>query len=391
MTDNRLLIVDDEPAIGAFIGRIAANAGYEIMAVSTADKFLQHVRNWRPTHIMMDLQMPLVDGPTLLSHLAAEKCTAGITLISGVDRSVVEAAARVAKARGLKVTGVLTKPMRAAELLAALNAIRNEDPWLTAASISQALTAQEFRLVYQPKMELQSAEIIGFEALIRWQHPTRGAIPPLDFIPFAESSAVIDQLTQWLSMTACQQLRAWEDGGITASVALNISARNLHEVRLPDVLESHCRAVGLPPSRVTLELTETASMQDAVQMMDVLSRLRIKGFKLSIDDFGTGYSSLVQLHRLPFNEIKIDRTFVSDCTTSAESRSIVRLVIDLAKALGMQSVAEGVENAATMDLLRELGCDQAQGYYISRPLEVRDVSGFLLKYREGDRVRTGTA
>jgi EAL domain-containing protein (putative c-di-GMP-specific phosphodiesterase class I)/CheY-like chemotaxis protein len=387
MTDNRLLIVDDEPQIGAFIGRVAANAGYEILAVSTADKFLQHVRNWRPTHIMMDLQMPLVDGPTLLSHLAAEKCTAGITLISGVDRSVVEAAARVARARGLKVSGVLTKPIRAAELLEALSKIKQEDPWLTTDSLSAALAAHEFRLLYQPKVELKSAEIAGFEALIRWQHPTRGAIPPLDFIPFAESSAAIDQITHWLSLTACEQLRAWDADGMAFDVALNISARNLHEPRLPQLLESHCRAAGLSPSRVTLELTETAAMQDAVQMMDVLSRLRIKGFKLAIDDFGTGYSSLVQLHRLPFNEIKIDRTFVSDCTISAESRSIVRLVIDLAHALGMRAVAEGVETAETMDLLRELGCDHAQGYFISRPIEAHDVPGFVVKYRESDRAR----
>jgi EAL domain-containing protein (putative c-di-GMP-specific phosphodiesterase class I) len=387
MTDNRLLIVDDEPAIGAFIGRVAANAGYEIMAVSTADKFLQHVRAWRPTHIMMDLQMPLMDGPTLLSHLAAEKCTAGITLVSGVDRSVVEAAARVARARGLKVSGVLIKPIRAAELLDALNKIRNEDPWLTAESLWAALAAQEFRLVYQPKVELTSGRIIGLEALIRWQHPTRGPIPPLDFIPFAESSAAIDQITHWLSSTACEQLRAWDADGMALDVALNISARNLHEPRLPQLLESHCRSAGLPPTRVTLELTETAAMQDAVQMMDVLSRLRIKGFKLAIDDFGTGYSSLVQLHRLPFNEIKIDRTFVADCTTSSESRSIVRLVIDLAHALGMRAIAEGVETIETMDLLRKLGCDHAQGYIISRPIEARDVPGFVLKHGETDWVR----
>lgn len=387
MTDNRLLIVDDEPAIGAFIGRIAANAGYEIMAVSTADTFLQHVRTWRPTHIMMDLQMPLMDGPTLLSHLAAEKCSAGITLVSGVDRSVVEAAARVARARGLKVSGVLIKPIRAADLLDALNKIKNEDPWLSAESLSGALAAGEFRLVYQPKVELKSAEITGFEALIRWQHPARGAIPPLDFIPFAESSAAIDQITHWLSLTTCAQLQAWDADGMAFDVALNISARNLHEPRLPQLLESHCRAAGLSPSRVTLELTETAAMQDAVQMMDVLSRLRIKGFKLAIDDFGTGYSSLVQLHRLPFNEIKIDRTFVADCTTSRESRSIVRLVIDLAHALGMRAVAEGVETVETMDLLRELGCDQAQGYFISRPIEAPEVPAFVVQHREAGWVR----
>jgi len=382
MTGNRLLIVDDEPAIGAFVGRIAAKIGYEILAVSTADKFLEHVRSWRPTHIMMDLQMPVVDGAALLSHLAAEKCAASIILISGVDRSVVEAAGRVAAGRGLKVTGVLTKPIRAADLLEALRTVKQEAPWLTVANLSAALANQEFHLVYQPKVDLKSGEITGLEALIRWQHPSRGLIPPLDFISFAESSAFIDQLTHWLTGTACQQLRDWDAAGVALDVALNISARNLHEPRLAELLEGHCQAAGLSPSRVTLELTETAAMQDAVQMMDVLTRLRFKGFKLAIDDFGTGYSSLVQLHRLPFSEIKIDGTFVADCATSAESRSIVRLVIDLAHALGMQAVAEGVEKAEALDLLRELGCDQAQGYFISRPIKASDVPATVLKHKE---------
>lgn len=382
MTGNRLLIVDDEPEIGAFIGRVAANVGYEILAVSTADKFLEHVRSWRPTHIMMDLQMPVVDGLELLSHLAGEKCAAGIMLISGVDRTVVEAAARIATARGLNVTSVLTKPIRAAALLEVLNKAKLEDDWLNLAALSAALAGQEFHLHYQPKMALSSGEITGLEALMRWQHPSRGLIPPLDFISFAESSAFIDQLTRWVGITACEQLRAWDAHGLALDIALNISARNLHEPRLPEALEGHCRAAGVSPTRVTLELTETAAMQDAVQMMSVLTRLRLKGFRLAIDDFGTGYSSLVQLHRLPFSEIKIDRAFVADCTRSGESRSIVRLVIDLAHALGMQAVAEGAETAETLDLLRDLGCDQAQGYFISRPVAAADVAGVLARHKE---------
>ena len=384
---NRLLIVDDEPAIGSFIGRIAANIGYEIMAVSTADKFLEHVRTWRPTHIMMDLQMPVVDGLALLSHLAAEKCTANIILISGVDRSVLEAARRIALDRGLTVTGALTKPFRVAELTKVLTTVKREDTWLSAATLSGALKGGQFHLRYQPKVTLRSAEITGAEALIRWQHPERGLIAPTEFIPFAESSTLIDQMTQWVGQTAFAQVAAWDADELALDVALNISARNLHESRLADMLESRCREAGIAPARVTLELTETAAMQDAVQMMDVLTRLRLKGFKLAIDDFGTGYSSLVQLHRLPFNEIKIDRAFVAACTTSAESRSIVRLVIDLAHALGMKAVAEGVETAEALTLLRELGCDQAQGYFIARPVAAADMTDAIARHRQSEWFR----
>jgi len=387
MTGNRLLIVDDEPAIGAFVGRVAANIGYEILAVSNADKFLEHVRNWRPTHIVMDLQMPVVDGLALLSNLAAEKCAASIILISGVDRTVVEAARRIAIDRGLAVTNALTKPIRVADLTIALSTTKGEEPWLTVAGLSTALKRDEFHLLYQPKVALDSGEITGVEALIRWRHGSRGMISPLDFIPFAESSAFIDQLTHWVCQAASEQAHAWDSSGVALDMALNISARNLHEPRFADLLEGQCRNAGVAPARVTLELTETAAMQDAVQMMDVLTRLRLKGFKLAIDDFGTGYSSLVQLHRLPFSEIKIDRAFVTDCTTSAESRSIVRLVIDLAHALGMKAVAEGVESADALDLLRELGCDQAQGYFIARPIAAGDVPDTMLKHRQCDWFR----
>ena len=367
MTANRLLIVDDEPAIGAFIGRIAANAGYEILAVSTADKFLDHVRAWRPTHIMLDLQMPVADGLALLSHLAADGCKATIILISGADRSVVQAAQKVGLQRGLKVSHALTKPFRAGELVAMLDQVKQEESWLSVAALSKAMADGQFHLAYQPQIDLHSGAFTGVEALLRWQHPARGAIAPIEFIPVAESSPFIDRLTHWVSSTACEQARAWEAVGLALEVALNVSARNLHEARLADLLESHCAAAGIGPGRVILELTETAAMQDAVQVMDVLTRLRLKGFKLAIDDFGTGYSSLVQLHRLPFNEIKIDRAFVADCARSGESRSIVRMIIDLAHALGMTTVAEGVEDMAALELLRALGCDAAQGYFIARP------------------------
>ena len=389
MTGHRLLIIDDEPSICAFIARIAATAGYQTLVVESADSFMQHVRSWMPTHIVMDLQMPVVDGLELLSQLASDHCAANIILISGVGDSVVNAARRVGTARGLNVTAALTKPFSSADLNAVLRANRMEDPWLTVANFASAMNRQEFYLLYQPKVDLRSGVVAGAEALVRWRHPMRGVIAPLEFIPFAESSACIDRMTQWIGTTACGQMRAWDELGCRLDIAINVSARNLHEPRLAEQLEGQCRMAGVSASRITLELTETAAMRDAVQMTDVLTRLRVKGFRLSIDDFGTGYSSLVQLHRLPFNEIKIDRTFVTGCTTSTESRSIVRLVIDLAHALGMKAVAEGVESPEALRLLREMGCDEAQGDFIGGPLDAIDVPAAALEHTDAEWHRAG--
>ena len=388
MTGHRLLIIDDEPSIGAIIARVATSVGYQTLVVENADEFLQKVRSWAPTHIVMDLQMPVVDGLQLLSELASDHCTANIILVSGVGDSVVNAARRVGTARGLNVTAALAKPFSVAELAGVLKSNRLEDPWLTVASFSAAMNREEFYLLYQPKVELRTGCIAGAEALVRWRHPMRGVVAPLEFIPFAESSACIDRMTQWIGTSACRQMRAWDAVGCRIGLAINVSARNLHEPRLADQLETQCRAAGVEPARLTLELTETAAMRDAGQMMDVLTRLRVKGFSLAIDDFGTGYSSLVQLHRLPFNEIKIDRTFVTGCTTSSESRSIVRLVIELAHALGMKAVAEGVDTADALRLLRDMGCDEAQGSFIAPPLEAIDVPAAVIHHTETEWYRT---
>jgi EAL domain-containing protein (putative c-di-GMP-specific phosphodiesterase class I)/CheY-like chemotaxis protein len=373
MTGHRLLIIDDDPSICALVARIATHAGFETIVAEGPDEFAERVRTWVPTHIVMDLQMPVVDGLELMSLLAREDCAASIILISGVGESVVNAARRVGTARGLNVTAALNKPFSSGELSAVLQASRKEDAWLTVTKLAAAMTRQELYLLYQPKVDLRAGTVSGAEALVRWRHPVRGDVAPLEFIPFAESSACIDRMTQWIATSGFAQVRAWHALGCRLDLAINVSARNLYEPRLAEQLDGECRMAGVEPSQITLELTETAAMRDAVQMMDVLTRLRVKGFRLSIDDFGSGYSSLVQLHRLPFNEIKIDRTFVAGCTTSSESRSIVRLVIDLAHALGMKAVAEGVETPDTLTLLRDLGCDEAQGSFIAPPLDATEV------------------
>lgn len=372
-TGHRLLVLGDGPAVGDIVARVAESVGYTTLVVEQAEAFLEHARTWAPTHIAMDMQMPVVDGLQLLSHLASDRCQASIILISDAGDGLVNAARRVGNARGLNVAAALAKPIKTADLAAVLRDSRAEDPWLTLASVAEAMERQEFFLLYQPKIDLQAGRVTGVEALVRWRHPERGVIAPREFIPFAESSACIDQLTQWIGATACAEARAWDAAGCRLDLAVNVSVRNLHDAELADQLEAHCLQAGLNPSRVTLELTETSAMRDAGQMLDVLTRLRLKGFRLAIDDFGSGYSSLVQLHRLPFNEIKVDREFVSNCATSAESRSIVRLVVELAHALRMHAVAEGVESAKTLQLLREMGCNEAQGAFIAPALAAQDV------------------
>lgn len=375
--ENNLLIVDDEPAIGQLISRVAENLGYKVHAVTTADSFLEYQRAQAPTHIAMDLHLPDLDGLALLNRLASEKCSAKILFISEVDREMGEAARLAAQEKSLNVIGAIAKPMLVAELRAFLLSAKNEISWLSAAALGTALELGQLRLVYEPLLDMRSGTITGFEALTRWQHPNHGDVPPADFIPVAESSIFIDRLTSWLVEAGCRQLHDWDLAGLRYDLSLNISSRNLHDDKLADILEGHCAAHGIAPTRITLELTESAAMRDAVLVLNVLKRLRKKGFKLSMDDFGTGYSSLAELLRLPFSEIKIDRIFVHECIDSHDSHAIVRMVIDLGHAMNLSVVAEGIETVEEFNLLRQMGCDMAQGYIVSHPIAATELPELL--------------
>jgi EAL domain-containing protein (putative c-di-GMP-specific phosphodiesterase class I) len=234
--------------------------------------------------------------------------------------------------------------------------------------LERALEKQQLYMAYQPKVSLRDGSLKRVEALVRWEDPELGMVEPSRFIPVAEQHGLIGALTQWGLRTALRQWLEWREQGIDTSIAINISALSLEQLDFPDLVERMCRALDVPIDRLVLELTEGAT-QPLVKLMDTLTRFRIKGIGLAIDDFGTGYSSLMQLRQLPFTEVKIDRFFVDDATTSADSRLIVKTVIDLAHGLGLTATAEGVETREQLRLLAELGCDVAQGFLIARPLE----------------------
>lgn len=247
---------------------------------------------------------------------------------------------------------------------------------IDAATLGAAIRAGELTLHYQPKIDLTTARMIGVEALSRWTHRDIGPVSPGYFIPLAESSGLIHELTYSVLRTASRQGAEWLADGLEIDIAINVSARNLDGLDFPDRLAEICAASSFPCRNLTAELTESAA-QEVGHLLDTLTRLRLKGVHLSLDDFGTGYSSLVQLHQLPFSEMKIDRSFVIGMDTSRECRMIVKSIIDLAHNLELSVVAEGVETESALTQLRDLGCDTAQGYLIAKPMPAPAIRAWL--------------
>lgn len=364
----RLLIIDDDLAFSRMVKRVADPHGFDVVTTDDPASFRQTARSWSPTLIIMDLQMPGTDGIELLRDLALDKCKAEIVLSSGLDLRTLDAARHLGAERGLKMQGVLHKPIPLNELNELMARQKPADEVLLAGELAHAIAADELFLEYQPKISGRLGRITGVEALVRWQNPKLGLIRPDLFIPLAEKTDLIDPLTNWVFATAVQQAATWQRQGLALDVAINISARNLQDIRLPDRFAKQCEEFGISPEMLTLELTETTAMRDVVHMMDVLTRFRVKGFKLSIDDFGTGYSSLVQLRKLPFSELKVDLSFVQHMLKDEDCRIIVEAIIELTHKLGLESVAEGVESEAIWVALLNLSCDRGQGYHLGRPM-----------------------
>jgi len=243
--------------------------------------------------------------------------------------------------------------------------------------LRQAIDNNQLLLYYQPKIDLRTNRVNGVEALVRWQHPQHGFIPPDQFIAPAEQTGLIEPFTRWVLNTALRQCKDWHQAGLSLNVSVNLSARNLHNPQLPDQVADLLRNYSLAASQLVLEITESAIMIDPAHAMEILTRLSRLGAHLSIDDFGTGYSSLGYLKRLPVHEIKIDKSFVMDMGKNEDDTVLVLSIINLAHNLGLKVVAEGVENQLIRDQLTAFDCDAAQGYFWSRPLPPADLVKWL--------------
>ncbi|MBC7202197.1 MAG: EAL domain-containing response regulator [Pusillimonas sp.] len=385
MTNNtcRLLILDDDPGVGQTIELIARASGFETRFTSSPEDFFQGVDEWQPDHIAIDLIMPEMDGVEVLARLAQRHCEARIIVTSGVDHRVLDAAGRSATERGLNIVGVLPKPFMPSALrklfdlsepLVSTGAGERKvgvGPQVYAPDATDLLLALEqdqFFAMYQPKISCFSGDLVGFEALMRWRHPQHGLIPPDRFIASAERTGMIDALTErMLDISLGWFAPRYALSSVRLSI--NLSARSRLDDTFVDQLLERCNRAGVPADQLIFELTETSAMEDPVASLDLLTRMRMKGFHLSIDDLGTGFSSLLQLVRLPFSELKVDKSFVITAASSSESRQVIQAIVSLGQSLGIQSTAEGVEDAQTLQFLREIGCNFAQGFHIARPME----------------------
>jgi len=389
---GRVLILDDDSAVGETIGFASETAGMEARSVTRPDEFFRAVDEWQPTHIVLDLVMPEMDGVEVMRLLAERKCEARIIVLSGVGSRVLDAARRTAAEKGLHVAGVLPKPISIKALQSFLtdssrarsrrtSAEKKNRFVITREDLQQAIAERQFEVVYQPKIECSTRKTAGFEALVRWRHPVLGEIMPDHFIPLAEKLDLIDEITQQILEQALLWMTEVEAvAPLSLSLSINLSAKTLIDLGFADRLARLCEDAGVNPDRVILELTETTAMEDAVLALDLVTRLRMKGFHISIDDVGTGYSSMTQLVRLPFSEMKVDKSFVMTAMVSRESRTIVSSIIELGHKLDLRVVAEGVEDEETLDFLAGVGCDYVQGFFIARPMSGNSVADWIAQH-----------
>ncbi|NIO41392.1 MAG: EAL domain-containing protein [Burkholderiales bacterium] len=237
-----------------------------------------------------------------------------------------------------------------------------------------ALKRDEMRLVYQPKVDLQTREIIGAEALLRWHHPKRGQISPAQFIPVAEESGMVGKIGEWVLRDACRQIRQWQDNGLTPRIAVNVSPRQFQQYDVAELISDAISEARISPEFLEIELTESAVMHNAEASVVALEKLKTLGVRVSIDDFGTGYSSLSYLKRFPIENLKIDRSFVRDISSDPNDAAIVRAIITLARNLGMKVTAEGVETEEQLAFLNAYGCEYAQGYLFGKPMAADELT-----------------
>jgi EAL domain-containing protein (putative c-di-GMP-specific phosphodiesterase class I)/ActR/RegA family two-component response regulator len=373
-----LLVFDDDAATGRLVVRLADLCGLKAKAVTAAAAFEQSLTQDSPHIVVLDLQLEGTDGVEQLRVLASQRFTGSVIIMSGFDGRVLSATALVGRNLGLDIAATLPKPLEVTALESVLERLRAIPRPISSESLLDAIGNNELTLEFQPIASRHPNRLRKLEALVRWNHPLLGRVPPGDFLPIAEAdNEVIDALTDWVISAAIRSWRVLLDLGVSMPIAVNVSPMNLHDLSFPDRVSRRLAIAGMPPEHLCLEITETAASGNPTRMMDVLTRVRLKGMRLAIDDFGTGYSSLKALRQLPFSEIKIDQSFVADMTTSNDSRAIVKAIVDLARNMEMATVAEGVDTEAKARMLEEMKVDALQGFLIARSMPVEKVPAWL--------------
>ncbi len=397
----RMLVVDDDPQVARLAARVAEMSGFAVTVATRAEEARAALAP-EPRLLLLDLNMPEVDGLEMLRELAALGCRSRVHVFSGADLRVVRTAERLGVELGLRMGPALTKPIQLDALRDALESARDEGTPATgfavpilvparwepqAADLQEALEQRHLFIVFQPILELDSLQPRGAEVLVRWRHPEHGVVPPIRFVPLAEHAGLALEMTEQIaSMAMAVAARPdYSYGGKPLSVSVNLAPAALAVLDMPSRISNLLTLAGLAPDRLVIEVTESAAMANRSSVLEVLSRLNLRGVEISVDDFGTGTSSLERLDQLPCAELKIERAFVSDVLRRPEAAAIVHSTIELGRGLGLRVVAEGIEDPAILRWLREAGCELGQGFLFSRGIGAEEFLAWLGDWPEQRR------
>ena len=390
---SSVLVVDDDPVVLMQMQQMLASIGVAevLSARNGVEAILRMSRRKEPLEVVVcDLNMPEMDGVEMIRRFGQSGFRGGLILMSGADEQLMTTVGKLAELQGLTVLGQIHKPatpeaMRGLLRLASSVPIDRQPvrsgSVLTPDAIRAGIAASEFSVWLQPKVNAETLEPVGVEALARWRQKDGSYVPPDLFIVVAERSGIIGELSGVLLAQALQQGARLHAAGFLLTVSINLSALWLDDLNLPDLMLRSVLAVKLTPADIILEVTETGVTKDLAIALDVLTRLRLKGFGLSIDDFGIGYSSFEQLGRIPFTEMKLDRSFVNRGTQDSAARAILESSMAMAQKLKLTTVAEGVETEGELELMRDLGCDNVQGYLIAKPMPADELIAWLQRHR----------
>jgi EAL domain-containing protein (putative c-di-GMP-specific phosphodiesterase class I)/ActR/RegA family two-component response regulator len=387
----RMLVIEDQTVQRKIAVRMLRNMG--IQHVDEAEDGFQALtlltgRAEGPDVVVSDLRMPGMDGIEFLRELGQSRPTTSVVLASALEPNLIGAAEAVARAEGLDVLGTLEKPLTPDKLGQVLRRyVPPEDRHsltftkpLEREELEQAIADGHIFAEFQPRVRISDNEITGAEALARWRHADRGRVPPVEFIPMAEQCGLIDSLTWVMLDQALAQASYWKRLGEPWTVSVNLSLHYLGYNGVADRISALAERHAVEPQRVVLEVTESLASTRAAAVIANLARLRMRGFGIAIDDYGTGYASLAQLCQIPFSELKVDRTFVHGAADRPTLRALLSSCLELARQLNLESVAEGVENPSDLATLRQLGCDEVQGYLIARPMPADALGAWIEKW-----------